>query len=357
MADLARLGHRQELEAVEVVAPRSRYVFIISAPFFLTVRASRDDLALLPVEGAGDLGAALLGHRGLLTHRLQLLHERLIVGQLLDLLGRRLGGHREADHLAELRLQVRQLCHRPLLGRAELDPVREPRGEGLGEPPLAHLRLRLLDRVAGSAEPCPAGAFVNLEPRGARVAVARLPDRAGVEQQPVALRARAPFRRAPGRRERRAGADAIPSATWLCPTSTSGAEVAAKLVAPRRRSGRSPRSDRVGCRGRAARPRPRRAARASRGSRARRLEHARRPPRSGRRLADEGLALDLAEHDEVVVPGQADAPRARARARRTRSAAARSRRRRRGTRARPRRPRRSPPAPPRGRADLRECRR
>ena len=66
---------------------------------------------------------------------------------------------------------------------------------------------------------------VELEPRRPRVAVARLADRARVQEPAAARRARPRSRRARARRSRSPSASESASATWLCPTSTSGATV------------------------------------------------------------------------------------------------------------------------------------
>src|SRR5687767_6552832 len=79
----------------------------------------------------------------------------------------------------------------------------EPLGQDLGETLLAHLGLRLLDRVRGSAEDCPPSGLVNLEPGRSRVAVARLSDRAGVDETARSdeIERRAGFRKPAAERE------------------------------------------------------------------------------------------------------------------------------------------------------------
>ena len=109
------------------------------------------------------------------------------------------------------------------------DAAREPGGEVLGEARCPHLRLRLLDRIRNSPEGCPSRLVVNQQPCGARVAVARLPDRAGVEQPAgaggVELGAAAGETAVePSRRPSESA-----SARWLCPTSTIGAVVASRF--------------------------------------------------------------------------------------------------------------------------------
>src|SRR5207237_9889206 len=58
------------------------------------------------------------------------------------------------------------------------------RGQRSGRPSLADPGLRLRDRILDPPEGRPAPAEVEEEPRGARVAVAGLAHRAGVEQPP-----------------------------------------------------------------------------------------------------------------------------------------------------------------------------
>ena len=74
--------------------------------------------------------------------------------------------------------------------------ARAARASASGQPGGADLRLRQLDRVLGAAEPGAAGVEVEHQPGGARVAAARLADRAGVEE---------PARRRRGRPRRRRG--------------------------------------------------------------------------------------------------------------------------------------------------------
>ena len=57
--------------------------------------------------------------------------------------------------------------------------------QALREAALADLRLRALDRIGDTPKGCPACVEVKHEVRGARVGVARLPDRAGVQEPPV----------------------------------------------------------------------------------------------------------------------------------------------------------------------------
>ena len=131
--DLAGLGHGQELEAVQVVGAALEVGLHHRRALGLDGACLGEDLALLAVDARGDGGAVLLGLRGLLAHRLQLLAQLRVLGQLLHALGCRLRGHREADHLAELRLQVRQFRHAaPFRLGAGLDAVRESRRQGLG---------------------------------------------------------------------------------------------------------------------------------------------------------------------------------------------------------------------------------
>ena len=84
-------------------------------------------------------------------------------------------------------------------------------------------RLRLLDRVLDAAVDGRLRLEVEEEPRGARVPVARLPDRARVEEP--ALRGRSTCDPSSPSASVRSSAPKR-SATWLCPTSTSGFSVA-----------------------------------------------------------------------------------------------------------------------------------
>jgi hypothetical protein len=112
--DLGGLRHRQELEAVERVRVVVEVGLHHLGRFRLDLARLVEDRGLLALEAAGELDAPLLGLRRLLRHPLQRLNEvrALLLGQLLHLAGRRLRGHREAGHLGQLLLQVRELCHR-----------------------------------------------------------------------------------------------------------------------------------------------------------------------------------------------------------------------------------------------------
>jgi len=125
--DLAGLGHRQELETVERVRlladARAQHL----GALLLHLARLGQDRGLLALERRGDLLRALLGLLRLGLHPLERLdHLRVLLGtgELADLPRRLLRGHREADHLSELRLQVRQICH----WAPSSDAVREPRG-------------------------------------------------------------------------------------------------------------------------------------------------------------------------------------------------------------------------------------
>ena len=188
-------------------------------------------------------------------------------------------------------------------------PCCEPRGERLRQARVPDLRLRPLDRIRDSAERCPPALVVNQEPRGARVAVAGLADRAGVEEPPRARRGRRSVPAGARPPSTRVAVDtASASATWLWPTSTSGAGVAAS-AARRRPSREHVFPDRVAraaveeldAGARAA------AARATRGTRAAASSSTPRVQRGRRgRLAGEVVERDLADHDEVVVADEAD---------------------------------------------------
>src|SRR6185369_1361167 len=67
---------------------------------------------------------------------------------------------------------------------ATLDTTSKALGQRIRQPPFANLLLGSLDRVGDAAKLGTAGAEVEQEPGRPRVAVPRLPDGAGVEQEP-----------------------------------------------------------------------------------------------------------------------------------------------------------------------------
>src|SRR4051794_35463088 len=67
---------------------------------------------------------------------------------------------------------------------ATLDTTSKAFGQRIWQPPFANLLLGSLERVGDAAKPGAAGAEVEQEPGRARVAVARLSDRARIEQEP-----------------------------------------------------------------------------------------------------------------------------------------------------------------------------
>src|SRR4029453_7061771 len=71
----------------------------------------------------------------------------------------------------------------PARTSAQLQAPSEALGQRIGQPPLANLLLRALDRVLDARKERPASLEVEHEPGGARVAVARLADRARVDQE------------------------------------------------------------------------------------------------------------------------------------------------------------------------------
>ena len=111
-----------------------------------------------------------------------------------------------------------------------LDPVREPGGEHCGQPASRISACVSATGYVTRRNDGPTRGLVDQQPGGTWVAVTGLADRAGV-QQPAAgpelelgpLGRQAP-RRAPPRPSR------SPSATWLWPTSTSGAVVSRMLI-------------------------------------------------------------------------------------------------------------------------------
>ena len=222
--------------------------------------------------------------------------------------------------------------------RVTSDSVGEPRRQRQWRPALAHLGLRLLDRIRPRAGRLPGSAAVSISSQAARASPSRgWPTEPGLSSQRRSGRGRLrcrPGARPPAIVARRPSASA--SATWLWPTSTSGAVVASRLAGRPPRSARSPRPGRAGCRGRA---RPRRAspAGASPASQSRCVgaEHAARPARRAAASPLNSAMSSVPSDGEVVVAAERQRRRARGPGRRTRSGAARSRRRRRGTRARP----------------------
>src|SRR3954468_17472358 len=68
VADLARLGHREELEPVERVVLAGEVGLHHLGRLALDLPGLLDDRRLLSVERAGDRDAALLGRRGLVVH-------------------------------------------------------------------------------------------------------------------------------------------------------------------------------------------------------------------------------------------------------------------------------------------------
>jgi hypothetical protein len=91
-------------------------VLIVSVASFLTSRLG-EDRGLLAVEAAHHLGAAPLGLAGILAHPVEGPAEVVLaLGEHpLDLAGRDSRRHREAQDLAQLALQPRELRHLQLL--------------------------------------------------------------------------------------------------------------------------------------------------------------------------------------------------------------------------------------------------
>src|SRR6185437_14900452 len=67
---------------------------------------------------------------------------------------------------------------------ATLDTTSKALGQRIRQPPFANLLLGSLDRVGNAVKAGAAGAEVEQEPGRPRVAVARLSDRAGIQEEP-----------------------------------------------------------------------------------------------------------------------------------------------------------------------------
>ena len=166
---------------------------------------------------------------------------------------------------------------------------------------------RLVDRVLDAPERRRPRLRVEHQPRGARVAVARLPDAAGVHE-PLALRhvdSSAPSQRLLGRSCRRRCAR---SSTRRA-SARSGRRAAAGRRGTRRPArprARTPRRGRAGWRGRGRRPRVWPSG-ASAGEELARLvaDLLHGPARGGAGAHREVAHVDVAAHDQVVVAGQA----------------------------------------------------
>src|SRR4051794_36668257 len=102
--DLAGLGHRQELEAVERVGVATEVGRHHLRRLLFRLAPLLHDPRLLAADRAGDLRAPLLRLLRLLTHALERLAELRVLDELADALRRALRRHREAGHLAELAL-------------------------------------------------------------------------------------------------------------------------------------------------------------------------------------------------------------------------------------------------------------
>ena len=111
MADLAGLGHRQELEAVETVGVLTEIGAHHLGRLLLGLARLLEHGRLLAFELVGELSAALLGLLRLLDHAVERLAQVVVLDEARDLLAGPLRGHREPGYLAEFLFQCRQLCH------------------------------------------------------------------------------------------------------------------------------------------------------------------------------------------------------------------------------------------------------
>ena len=113
--DLAGLGHRQELEAVQRVGVLAEVGLHHLGRLGLGLAGLVEDRGLLAVDLAGDLGAARLGLVGLVVHAPERRAQIGLVGQGRDLVGGGLGRLRQSQHLGQLLLENGQLSHRSCL--------------------------------------------------------------------------------------------------------------------------------------------------------------------------------------------------------------------------------------------------
>src|SRR5215213_7831877 len=109
--ELAGLGHDQELEPVEAVGVVAEVVLHHLLGFVLRLASFVLDRGLLAVELARVLFTALLRLRRLLAHAPEQARDLLIGDKLGDLGRRLLRRLREAVHLCQLLLELRQLGH------------------------------------------------------------------------------------------------------------------------------------------------------------------------------------------------------------------------------------------------------
>src|SRR4051812_15411501 len=115
VADLAGLGHGQELEAVELVGVLAEIGLHHLARLALGFASLLFDRGLLAVALGGDLQAAAFGLLRLLAHRAQLLGQRTAIQESLYLLRRLLRRSGQPGHLGQLLLERRQIGHVLLL--------------------------------------------------------------------------------------------------------------------------------------------------------------------------------------------------------------------------------------------------
>ena len=176
-------------------------------------------------------------------------------------------------------------------------------GQAFRQPALADFGLGSLDRILDTPERCPPRVIVNQEPRGARVAVARLADRAGV-QEPAALgqvdlaSLRRDRRRSARPRERERDVAVADEHERRRGRLKLDRRLLAEHVVPDRVE-RAP-VEELDAFAVAAGASPVRNARASS------LEHALRPAHRRGRVAVELVERERADHGEVVVAGETE---------------------------------------------------
>jgi hypothetical protein len=156
VTDLAGLGHRQELQAVEWIVLTGEIRLAHLGRLLLRLAGLRDDRGLLALERARHCGAALLRLAGLVPLLPEALVERRVPGaqDAAHLLRGILGGHRQAENLGQLALELGQRGHQltacliffivPLVSLATT-PV------GSSDRPAASRSLRAISAISSGA--------------------------------------------------------------------------------------------------------------------------------------------------------------------------------------------------------------